>query len=90
MPLAFKALLWGVIFIDVYVLVYYRLLVKHHYQKAHGVNEGSFWILLCFPPYAGLPAAGKKYVHRYWVALGILVGCVSALALTADFSRLGF
>jgi hypothetical protein len=84
-----KAVLWTVIFLDVYVLIYYRLLIKHHYQRAHGVNEGTFWILLCLPPYARLPAAGKKYVHRYWVALGILIGCVIALAMTADFSRLG-
>jgi len=89
-PPAFKALLWIVVFLDVYVLVYYRLLVKHHYQKAHGVNEGTFWILLCFPPYARLPVAGRKYAHRYWVALGVLVGCVIALAMTADFSPLGF
>lgn len=85
---AFKALLWAVVFFDVYVLVCYRLLVKHHYQQAHGVSEGIFSVPWCFPPYTRLPVAGRKYARRYWVALGILVGCVIALAVAADFSRL--
>ncbi len=86
---AFKALLGVVVFLDVYVLVHYRLLVKRHYQQAHGVSAGPFSILLCFPPYTRLPVAGRKYARRYWVAPGMLVGCVIALAATADFSRLG-
>lgn len=90
MPPALKTLLWVVVLFDVYVLVYYRLLVKHHYEQAHGVREGTFWTLLSFPPYARLPVAGRKYARRYWVALALLVGCAAALALSADFSRLGF
>ncbi len=90
MPSVLKTLLWAVVFVDAYVLVYYRLMVKHHYERAHGVREGAFWTLLSFPPYARLPEAGRKYARRYWVALAVLAGCVAALATTADFSRLGF
>ena len=90
MPPALKFLLWIVVFLDVYVLVYYRLLVKHHYEQARGIAEGTFWTLLSFPPYGRLPEAGRKYARRYWVALAVLVGCVTVLALSVDFSRLGF
>jgi len=89
-PAALKTLLWAVVFVDAYVLVYYRLMVKHHYEQAQGVREGTFWTLLSFPPYARLPDAGRKYARRYWIAFALLAGCVTALALSADFSRLGF
>lgn len=90
MPSALKTLLWVVVLLDAYVLVYYRLMVKYHYEQAHGVREGTFWTLLSFPPYARLPKAGRQYARRYWMAFAVLVGCVGVLATTADFSRLGF
>lgn len=86
---AFKAPPWVVDFFGVYALVCYRLLVKHHYQQAHGVSEGPVSMSLCFPPHARLPVAGRKHARRYRVAPGMPVGCVIALAMTADFSRLG-
>ncbi len=90
MPPALKLLFWVIVILDVYVLVYYRLLVKHYYEQAQGISEGTFWTLLSFPPYGRLPQAGKRYARRYWVALTVLAGCVTALAMTADFSRFGF
>lgn len=90
MPSALKTLLWVVVLLDAYVLVYYRLMVRHHYEQARGVSEGTFWALLSFPPYACLPEAGRKYARRYWIAFAVLAGCVTVLAMTADFSRLGF
>lgn len=90
MPSTLKLLLWVVVFLDVYVLVYYRLLVKHYYEQAQGTTEGTFWTLLSFPPYGRLSETGKKYARRYWFALTVLAGCVTALAMTADLSRFGF
>lgn len=87
---ALKFTLWVVVFLDIYVLVYYRLLVKHYYEQAQGVTEGTFWTLLSFPPYGRLPETGRKYARRYWAAFTVLVVCVTALAMTADFSRFGF
>lgn len=89
MPSALKTLLWVVVLLDAYVLVYYRLMVKHYYEQAAGVRESTFWTLLSLPPYARLPEAGRKYARRYWVALAVMAGCVGVLALTADFTRLG-
>lgn len=74
--------------LDGYAIVYYRLLVKFYYEKQHGVRESTFGALFSFPPYKALPEKGRKYARRYWVAVGILVLCVTALAYLSDFSYL--
>lgn len=71
-----------------YAIVYYRLLVKFYYERQHGVRESAFGALFSFPPYKALPEKGRKYARRYWVAVGLLVACVMALAWVSDFSWL--
>lgn len=56
-----------------YVLIYYRLLVRHFYEEQHGVKEGAFGALFSFPPYSRLPESGKKYARRYWMAVALFV-----------------
>ena len=67
-----------------YVLIYYRLLVKHFYEEQHGVQEGTFGALFSFPPYSRLPELGKKYARRYWMALALLVGMLLVGALVRE------
>lgn len=71
-----------------YTVVYYRLLVKFYYEKHHGVRESTFGALFSFPPYRALPEKGRKYARRYWVAVGLLVAALAALAWLSDFSYL--
>jgi hypothetical protein len=71
-----------------YAIVYYRLLVKFYYEKQHGLSESTFGALFSFPPYKDLPEKGRKYARRYFVAVGLLVACVIALARLSDFSYL--
>lgn len=81
-----KTLLGVVLLIDVYVIVYYRLLVKYHYEQATGLKESAFGALFSLPPYAALTERGRRYARRYWVAVAVMVGCVAAMAVLSDFS----
>lgn len=83
-----KALFAIALFVNAYAIVYYRLLVKFYYEKQHGTREGNWGALFSFPPYKALPEKGRRYARRYWVAVGILMLCVAALAYLSDFSYL--
>lgn len=83
-----RTLIAIIVVVDVYVIVYYRLLVRFYYEQERGVKEGTFGALFSFPPYARLPEKGKTYARRYWVAVGVLTACVAVLAVFADFSFL--
>lgn len=80
-------LFMGVLLIaSTYVVVYYRLMVRHFYEKKRGRRESTFAALFSFPPYRSLPESGKKYARRYWIAMGFLIGCILATAFLTDFS----
>ena len=66
-----------------YVLVYYRLLVRHFHQERSGVKEGTFAALFSFPPQQ-LSESGRKYARRYWVTLALLVAVLLASAFVKD------
>lgn len=68
-----------------YVVIYYRLLVRHFYEKQHHLKESTFGAIFSFPPYKALPEPGRKYARRYWVAVGVMVGAVIVLTVLADF-----
>jgi len=67
-----------------YVLIYYRLLVRHFYQEQYGVKESTFGALFSFPPYQRLSELGKKYARRYWVTLALLVIVLLVSAFVKD------
>lgn len=69
-----------------YVVIYYRLLVRHFYQQQFNVRESTFAAIFSFPPYGRLDELGKKYARRYWVAIAVLVICLLALAYVSEFS----
>jgi hypothetical protein len=69
-----------------YVVIYYRLMVRHFYQRQFNVKESTFGALFSCPPYGRLDDLGKKYARRYWVAVAIMVGCLLALAYVTDFA----
>ena len=75
-----KNLITLVLFLDVYAIVYYRLLVRWHYQQQTGKPESAFGALFSFPPYAILAERGRRYVRRYWAAMAVLLCCVMVLA----------
>lgn len=72
----------------VYVLVYYRLLIRHYYEQATSRKESTFGAVFSLPPYKLLPPVSRKYVKRYWYTLLLMVLCVALAAYTGDFGFL--
>jgi hypothetical protein len=72
-----------------YVVVYYRLLVRHFYEQQYNVKESTFGALFSFPPYSRLDTLGKKYARRYWIAVAMLVVCLGVFAVVSDYSASG-
>jgi len=69
-----------------YIVIYYRLLVRHFFQQQHQVKETTFAALFSLPPYSRLDELGKKYARRYWVAVTAMIICLLGLAYISDFS----
>jgi len=83
-----ETLIGIIIIIDAYAIVYYRLMVKHYYEKENGVTENNFGAIFSFPPHSKLSDIGKRYSKRYWIALIVLFTCVALLIPGRDFSAL--
>jgi hypothetical protein len=84
-----KTLIALVLIIDVYVIIYYRLLVSFYYQKTANVKESALGAMFSLPPYSALPAKEKKYVWRYWAAVAVLLICMASLARLVQFNMGG-
>ena len=79
-----RTVLGMILIVCIYVIVYYRLLLRHYHLKATGLNESTFWSIFSPPPYATLPVDKKKYARRYWYALLALLLCIAGLAATSQ------
>lgn len=80
-----KALIAVLLLMDVYMLVYYRLLVRFYYEKVADKKESAFGAIFSIPPYKILPERGRKYARRYWGAVSVMFLCVGALYALSDF-----
>lgn len=54
-------------------------MVKYYYENENNVKESNLGALFSFPPYSKLPERGKHYAKRYWVAMGVLMICITLL-----------
>jgi hypothetical protein len=84
--MSLRAMLGILLVVNGYVLIYYRLLVKHFYEEQHGVKENTFGALFSFPPYRRLSEPGRKYARRYWAALVLLIIVLLASAIFKEGS----
>jgi hypothetical protein len=80
-------LIGAVLIADIYVLVYYRLLVRHFLAEDEGVKETGF-ALLSLPPFKINSLLARKYAKRYYAALAVLALCFAAIAWRTDFRSL--
>lgn len=77
-----------VLVLDVYAIVYYRLLVRHFLKADRGVFESTLGALLSPPPRRELSPLGRKYAKRYYGAVVVLVLCLAVIAATRPFPTL--
>jgi Na+/H+ antiporter NhaC len=69
----------------VYIIVYYRLLVKHDYQTEQNKKETAFCAIITFPSHKFLFEDGKQYAIKYWTVLSIMISCVVNLAISSKY-----
>ena len=71
-----------IILIDVYVIVFFRLLVRRDYEQRSGSKESMFDVLLSVPKKQSLSPSGQAFLRKYWFALGIMGLCIVYVAAT--------
>ena len=64
--------------------IYYRLMVRYHYERQYNVKEKALGVLFSFPPWARLDIKGRHYAKRYWIAVIIMISIVIFLGLVLD------
>lgn len=77
-----------VLVLDVYAIVYYRLLVRHFLAADSNIRETTFGALATPPPWGRLSPVARKYAKRYYAAVAVLVAALAAAALTQRFPAL--
>ena len=77
-----------ILFINAYVIVYFRLNIKHYYEKENNLTESNIGAIFSVPPYSKLPKKGKTYVYRYWAAVLLMFVCVTILVSMRDNSTI--
>lgn len=86
------ALLLGLLFADLYLIVYYRLLIGQLQARASGrPDRGGVLRLFTLPSRGHLAPRHQKYYRRYWLAVagfGVLVAVALWLRYPA-LARLG-
>ncbi len=73
--------------VNLYLLVYYRLLVRWFLERDSGVQETAFAALVTPPPWRVLSPLGKKYAKRYFSALATLAALMALIALTVGLPK---
>lgn len=79
-------LLIVLLFADLYLVIYYRMVIGYWRAKATGQDETGFLVAVSFPSREGLPADARKYYWRYWCAfagLFVILGAGTAYRLPA-------
>jgi len=72
---------------SLYIMIYYRLFIRHYHQKASGEKEPSFWSVFSIPSYRGLQQSEQKYIRRYWYAVSIMLICIALLVASSNIDR---
>ncbi len=85
--MALESVLGGLLLISVYVLIYFRLMVRFHHARVNAKKERSFLAVLTVPPYRNLDDKGKTYARRWWHTLLFMTVIVGALAMRVDLKH---
>jgi len=66
-------LIAALIIVNLYVIVYFRLMIGHRGRPATGGGGAGLLLVLSFPSRDGLGEEGLRYYRKYWFALLALV-----------------
>jgi hypothetical protein len=65
-------MLFAAIMINVYLVVFYRLMIGYYIKEKTGREDCGFAAVCSLPSRRDLPEAGLRYYRRYWSALATL------------------
>lgn len=82
-----ETVLGALLLISLYVLIYFRLMVRFHHARVSEKKERSFLAVLTVPPYRTLDDKGKAYTRRWWYTLLCMTVIVGVLATRVDFKH---
>jgi hypothetical protein len=71
-------MLFAAIIIDVYVIVFYRLMIGFYVSQKAGKDDRGFVAIFSLPSGRDLPEAGLRYRRRYWFAMAMLSLLIAA------------
>lgn len=80
-----RNLIGALLICNVYIIIYYRLMLRYHTEQYTGRKESTFGAIFSFPPLKLLSGKARKYVKRYWIAIGVMLLGVGYLASTSTF-----
>lgn len=78
-------MLLAAIMIDVYLIVFYRLMIGFYVKQKSGREDRGFAAVLSLPSGRGLPEEGLKYCRRYWFAMAMLALLIAAGVASRDY-----
>lgn len=71
-------MLLAAIIIDVYLIVFYRLMIGFYIKQKTGREDRGFAAVFSLPSGRDLPEAGLRYYRRYWSAMAMLALLIAA------------
>lgn len=77
--------LLAAIFINIYLIVFYRLMIGYYLKQKTGREDRGFAAVFSLPSGRDLPEAGLRYRRRYWSALAMLALLVAAGVLSRAY-----
>lgn len=72
--------------LDVYVIIFFRLLVRRDYEQQTGERESSFAVIFSAPRPSSLSDSGRAALSNYWIAMGFMALLVAYVGLSRYLS----
>lgn len=77
-------MLLAAIIIDVYLIVFYRLMIGFYVKQKTGREDRGLAAVFSLPSRRDLPEAGLRYYRRYWFAMAVLALLIAAGVVSRD------
>ncbi len=79
-----ESMLLAAVFIDIYLIVFYRLMIGFYRKQTTGREDRGFAVVFSLPSGRDLPEAGLRCYRRYWFAIAMLALFIAAGVVSRD------
>ncbi len=85
MKLTLDGVLFSLLMVNVFMLLFYRLMIEHLTSEQSGRKKATgFQVVFSLPEREGLPPDAMPYYRRYWAA----AACLLAFIVLGTLKRL--